>query len=300
MAAPPEWRRLDLLLLFLFASSVHGQTSTTKGNITFRGIFGEVQGFLYANPVYNVGDPIEVHWNTVYEAVDIWLGQKYPDTPSAAPRLQAGISNGSFTWHPSLDDFPASSGTGRDAVLFFRAYEGGSLGSPTQSHSFNLTLPDNLRSTSSAQPSPTLSLDLSNGKPKPATGLSGPAVAGIAVGAALAAALFAIGLGLVLWRRCRSRREHAVYGNKKREATIGFEPGHSTASDEFDKGNATRYEVPGDVPPIELDCDSEIRPELDATTTMKFPPPPERPEHRQTRNSATRIFPWSRWIRGMR
>ncbi|KAM3501389.1 hypothetical protein MY11210_009375 [Beauveria gryllotalpidicola] len=273
-------------------------TTTPQNNLTFLGVFGNLEGFSVNNPVYKVGGQVTIRWETVYETVDIWLGQLYPDTPSASPQLQSGITNGTYTWHPTLDSFPSSIGKGHDAVLYFQAYEGGSLGSPTQSHSFNLTLPDDFSSTSGEPstmptPSPDGSASGSN------AGLSGAAVAGIAVGATLGAALLALcaGLAFCSWRRRRKR--YGAYGDMDSEAKSQFEPRHSSAL-ELDGEHSPYAEALGDMPPVELSCDGEVRPELDAATTMRFPPPPEVSTAHQTEMTTAHTYPWTRWFRRIR
>ncbi|KAM3476233.1 hypothetical protein MY8738_007034 [Beauveria namnaoensis] len=274
------------------SSSSSSSTITHQNNLTFLGVFGNLQRFSANNPVYEVGGQVTINWETVYDTVDIWLGQMYPNTPSGSPQLRAGIKNGTYTWHPTLDNFPSSLGKGQDAILYFQAYEGGSLGPPTQSHSFNLTLPDDSSSTS-GEPSAT-SIPSAEGIASGSNaGLSGAAIAGIAVGATLGAALLALCAGLAFYSWRRRQKRYGAYGDMDSEAKSQFEPRHSSALDLY-------AEALGDVPPVELSCDGEIRPELDAATTMRFPPPPEASTTHQTETTKAQLHPWTRWFRRIR
>ncbi|KAM3498154.1 hypothetical protein MY10362_008509 [Beauveria mimosiformis] len=275
------------------ATSTSTTATTYQNNLTFLGVFGNSQRFPVNNPVYKVGGQVTISRETVYDTVDIWLGQMYPDTPSGSPQLQVGITSGTYTWHPTLDSFPSSLGKGQDAILYFQAYEGGSLGSPTQSHSFNLTLPDDSSSTS-GEPSatPTPSPDSSSSGSN--AGLSGAAIAGIAVGATLGAALLALCAGLAFYSWRRRQKRYEAYGDMDSEAKSKFESRQSSAMELY-------AEALGDVPPVELSCDGEIRPELDAATTMRFPPPPpEASTTHQTKITKAHPNPWTRWFRRIR
>ncbi|OAA40376.1 hypothetical protein BBO_05960 [Beauveria brongniartii RCEF 3172] len=307
MAVLPGRWPLHLLFLPLFAVLIQGQMYTTgtttstgttyQNNLTFLGVFGGLQRFPVNNPVYKVGGQVTISWETVYDTVDIWLGQMYPDTPSGSPQLQVGITSGTYTWHPTLDNFPSSLGKGQGAILYFQAYEGGSRGSPTQSRSFNLTLPDDFSATS-GEPSATPTPSPGNTSSGSNAGLSGAAIAGIAVGATLGAALLALCAGLAFcgWRRRQKR--YGAYGDMDSEAKSKFESKQSSAMELY-------AEALGDVPPVELSCDGEIRPELDAATTMRFPPPPPPPPPEastthQTEMTKAHPNPWTRWFRRIR
>ncbi|KAK8148343.1 hypothetical protein G3M48_010397 [Beauveria asiatica] len=301
---PGQWP-LHLLLLPLFALLIQGQmystgtatttstATTNQNNLTFLGVFGNLHRWTAENPVYKVGGQVTISWETVYGTVDIWLGQMYPDTPSGSPQLQVGITSGTYTWHPTLDNFPSSLGKGQDAILYFQAYEGGSLGSPTQSRYFNLTLPDDF-SAASGEPSATPTPSPDNSSSGSNAGLSGAAIAGIAVGATLGVALLALCAGLAFYGWRRRQKRYGAYGDMDSEAKSRFEPRQSSAMEQY-------AEALGDLPPVELSCDGEIRPELDAATTMRFPPPPsEASTTHQTEMTKAHLNPWTGWFRRIR
>ncbi|OHE90553.1 hypothetical protein CORC01_14151 [Colletotrichum orchidophilum] len=188
------------------------------------------------NPVYTLGDNIDLQWETDLKNIDLILWQQQPPANMKGPYAKLAINSTikSLVWTVGYAGFPPTLDPDMSPVYFLQLFKTGQTGSSATSHYFNITRTDRT-STSSTRPSASLKTTLSSSTPALALGsatatststpsvstaaaaaddedqLSSSAVAGVAVGATLGA----LGLiGFLAWlirRHLKRRREMAVH-----------------------------------------------------------------------------------------
>ncbi|KAM0430894.1 hypothetical protein ACHAPT_005527 [Fusarium lateritium] len=171
------------------------------------------------NPGFDVGESMNVEWETDLEETNLLLWQDYPSAGGGTQfflPLKENTTSTSFIWKVSFDSFSTDFKKGTDAVFHWTLYAaGGTTDAVATSQGFNVTLPDDEPSTttgtqtkaSAANPTSS-SADEPTSEPTEtstdkSSGLSTGAVAGIAVGATIGGLLAFGGLGFLLWRRLR-------------------------------------------------------------------------------------------------
>ncbi|OLN96896.1 hypothetical protein CCHL11_02462 [Colletotrichum chlorophyti] len=183
------------------------------------------------NPVFELGEKIDLQWETDLKAVDllVWQQQPNPSSKTVFARLASSYKSKSLVWTVNYKGFPSSHDPELSEVYFLQLFKYGDTAVNMTSHYFNITQPAapasasspfTIRSTptppksistpASTTPSANPTLEPAAAVPS-ATPTSGPdlavkeagfssrAVAGIAVGAALGMPLLA-GLAWLVWR----------------------------------------------------------------------------------------------------
>ncbi|KFA79257.1 hypothetical protein S40288_09692 [Stachybotrys chartarum IBT 40288] len=205
---------LVVLLAFL-AASAHAET------VFISPPNSEIGENARNNPVYAEGEEIDVSWSTDLDDLILMVRQWYPATNDAPLTVYEGSAITSFEWTADLDDFDLDGiAEGEAAVFYFRIVDGSGTNTTADglSHNFNVTLSAQTATTSSAPTSTTLSTSTSASTsttppeppvppPRPDPGLSTGAIIGIAIGAAVGAILLFAGVGFLLWRRYRARKQ---------------------------------------------------------------------------------------------
>ncbi|OBR03949.1 hypothetical protein CH63R_13076 [Colletotrichum higginsianum IMI 349063] len=198
------------------------------------------------NPVYTLGDEIDLQWETSFKAVDVVLWQQQPkgNTKPAFSRLAVNSKAKSLVWTVGYAGFPSNHDPELSPVYFVQLFKTGETTGNVTSHYFNITKPVSTTSFSSSSVSRTLSLQTSSttstpstttpatlalgpaittSSPSPSTTtmttttpasedrLSSGTVAGIAVGATLGAILVLVLAAWVVVRRRVLRRKMAVH-----------------------------------------------------------------------------------------
>ncbi|KXH28540.1 hypothetical protein CSAL01_12551 [Colletotrichum salicis] len=185
------------------------------------------------NPVYTLGDNIDLQWEMDLKNIDLILWQQQPTGNIKGPyaKLASNSTAKSLVWTVGYAGFPSTMNPDLSQVYFLQFFKTGQSGSSATSHYFNITEPDitstSTTSSTTTTPSATtaaLSLASASATATPDSSpaqstttstdedqLSSTAVAGIAVGATLGALLLlALLAGLV--RRCiKRRRDMAVH-----------------------------------------------------------------------------------------
>ncbi|KAK6218338.1 hypothetical protein QIS74_06218 [Colletotrichum tabaci] len=197
------------------------------------------------NPVYSLGDEIDLQWETSFKAVDVVLWQQQPkgNTKPAFSKLAVNSKAKSLVWTVGYAGFPSNHNPELSPVYFVQLLKTGETTGNVTSHYFNITKPASTTSFSSSSVSRTLSLQPSSTPSTPATTtpatlalgpaittsspsspsatttatpasedrLSSGTVAGIAVGATLGAILVLVLAAWVVVRRRVLRRKMAVH-----------------------------------------------------------------------------------------
>ncbi|KAK2039317.1 hypothetical protein LZ31DRAFT_598922 [Colletotrichum somersetense] len=86
------------------------------------------RGAYRDNPVYAVGDSVELRWETSFEAADLVLWQEQPDGGDARPAfatLAVGAKARSVTWTVGYDGFPAHHDPGLSQVYYLELSRAG-------------------------------------------------------------------------------------------------------------------------------------------------------------------------------
>ncbi|TQN66700.1 hypothetical protein CSHISOI_08735, partial [Colletotrichum shisoi] len=203
------------------------------------------------NPVYTLGDEIDLQWETSFKAVDVVLWQQQQprgNTKSPFSKLAVNSKAKSLVWTVGYAGFPSSHDPELSPVYFVQLFKTGETTGNVTSHYFNITKPASTTSSSSSSSlspfvSRTLSLQTSSTTSTPANTTTtatlalGPAiittspsspsattttpasedrlprgtVAGIAVGATLGALSVLVLAAWVVVRRRALRRKMAVH-----------------------------------------------------------------------------------------
>ncbi|OAQ88850.1 transmembrane alpha-helix domain-containing protein [Purpureocillium lilacinum] len=176
------------------------------------------------NPRYAWGSNVTIEWRNSYSNnTDLVLALEFPrkiEHPDKATfnLIYENMTSGttSRTWNVSLFGDEALVPAGSDAICYFALIFAGTNIGMFSSTYFNVTLPNKAGASPTAS-SPTLAPtdtaapsatgDASSGDSS--SSLSHGAAAGIGVGVALGCLLILGGLGFVLWRRRKARREAA-------------------------------------------------------------------------------------------
>ncbi|CCF41965.1 hypothetical protein CH063_12086 [Colletotrichum higginsianum] len=164
------------------------------------------------NPVYTLGDEIDLQWETSFKAVDVVLWQQQPkgNTKPAFSRLAVNSKAKSLVWTVGYAGFPSNHDPELSPVYFVQLFKTGETTGNVTSHYFNITKPVSTTSFSSSSVSRTLSLQTSSTTTSEDR-LSSGTVAGIAVGATLGAILVLVLAAWVVVRRRVLRRKMAVH-----------------------------------------------------------------------------------------
>ncbi|KAF4981264.1 hypothetical protein FZEAL_2890 [Fusarium zealandicum] len=173
---------------------------------------------------YEVGEIMEVQWDSDIEIMDIVVFQDYPKTETEGEAYYVNLK-------VSMDGFTAAKGEG--TVFYMALYESGSTEWATTAHYFNVTnTSDNETVTTSAVSETTASM-LSTNVPAPTSdaiesatstaeadsasksesepGLSTGAVVGIAVGATIGGIVVLGAAGFFLWKHFRKGGSSQIY-----------------------------------------------------------------------------------------
>ncbi|KAF4785878.1 hypothetical protein HER10_EVM0010924 [Colletotrichum scovillei] len=165
------------------------------------------------NPVYTLGDNIDLQWEMDLKNIDLILWQQQPTGNIKGPyaKLASNSTVKSLVWTVGYAGFPSTMNPDLSQVYFLQLFKTGQSGSSATSHYFNITEPDSTSVTQSATATTTalaLATSTSTSTPEssPAT-----AVAGIAVGATLGALLLLALLAGLVRRYVKRRRDMAVH-----------------------------------------------------------------------------------------
>ncbi|KAJ0160916.1 hypothetical protein CTA2_7082 [Colletotrichum tanaceti] len=185
------------------------------------------------NPVYMLGDEIDLQWETSLKAVDVVLWQQQPkgNAKPAFSRLAVNLKAKSLVWTVGYAGFPSYHDPELSPVYFVQLFKTGETTGNVTSHYFNITKPVSttlsLQTSTTSTPATTIpatfalepAITAASSSPSrsatttPAAEDRPPSgtVAGIAVGATLGALSV---LALAAWavvRRCALRRKMAVH-----------------------------------------------------------------------------------------
>ncbi|KAF7543279.1 hypothetical protein G7Z17_g10872 [Cylindrodendrum hubeiense] len=205
------------------------------------------------NPVYEVGEKIDMQWSSDLETMDLLLWQEYPNAGNGQNyywRLLENSRSTSMIWTVSFDGFSTDVAEGESAIFYLALYESGTNNVDVTCHYFNVTLPEEPTTTTSTISTETIastnigtmtakvtptpdaasttttsssSTATSTSDPKPSPdSLSTGAVAGIAVGSTLGGILALGGLGFLAWK----------YFLRKRDSGGQYAPGQQVPPEE--------------------------------------------------------------------
>ncbi|UQC84407.1 uncharacterized protein CLUP02_09904, partial [Colletotrichum lupini] len=180
------------------------------------------------NPVYTLGDNIDLQWEMDLKNIDLILWQQQPTGNVKGPyaKLASNSTVKSLVWTVSYAGFPSTMNPDLSQVYFLQLFKTGQSGSSATSHYFNITEPDSTSTSTSSATATTTALALASATPtstpdsSPAQSptapadedqLSSTAVAGIAVGATLGALILLVLLAGLVRRYVKRRRDMAVH-----------------------------------------------------------------------------------------
>ncbi|KAF4450291.1 Crumbs protein like protein 3 [Fusarium austroafricanum] len=191
------------------------------------------------NPKYDVGESMNVEWETDLDKTNLLLWQDYPAAGGGTQffvGLKENTTSTSMIWNVNFGGFSTDIPKGTDAVFHFALYKSGTDDIHATSAFFNVTVPKDeatsaTKAPTSALPSPssstgTLSETTTGAAAEKTTGsssdkdeggLSTGAVAGVAVGATIGGIALLAGAGFLLWRHFRK-------GSGPAAAAGGYEP----------------------------------------------------------------------------
>ncbi|KAI8667128.1 hypothetical protein LRP88_01119 [Fusarium phalaenopsidis] len=174
------------------------------------------------NPGFDVGESMNVEWETDLDETNLLLWQDYPPAGGGTQfffQYRENTTSTSYIWKVGFDGFSTDVKRGEDAVFHWTLYAaGGTTDAVANSQAFNVTVPNDESSTTTrtqthtSGASPTSATTSSTEEPtseptetstNDSSSLSTGAVAGIAVGATIGGILALGGLGFLLWRRFR-------------------------------------------------------------------------------------------------
>ncbi|KAK1529558.1 hypothetical protein CPAR01_11870 [Colletotrichum paranaense] len=169
------------------------------------------------NPVYTLGDNIDLQWEMDLKNIDLILWQQQPTGNLKGPyaKLASNSTVKSLVWTVGYAGFPSTMNPDLSQVYFLQLFKTGQSGSSATSHYFNITEPDSTSTSTSSATATTTALALASAQsptaPADEDQLSSTAVAGIAVGATLGALLFLALLAGLVRRYVKRRRDMAVH-----------------------------------------------------------------------------------------
>ncbi|KAF4965995.1 hypothetical protein FSARC_6271 [Fusarium sarcochroum] len=168
-----------------------------------------------SNPAYDIGDRMEMAWDSNFKYMDLIMFQDYPagdNNTSFLVKLEDNTASTSRIWTVSTDSFSTDIPKGKDLVFYLTFYQNGIDNIEAWSHYFNVSLDSPAASTAltaSATASgttgtnyPTSSATASASGP----GLSTGAVAGVAVGATVGGVAI-LGIFGFLYFRKRQKKQ---------------------------------------------------------------------------------------------
>lgn len=142
---------LLLLPLIAFAVSAHAEGSFITPPAT-----GAVHDYA-GNPLYHVGDTLDIEWDVSWSTVSLWLWQN--DNPNAENLLNNVKNTGKLSWQIRTNKDPASLSvqSGTNGTVFFLQISGtGSNKGQFGSHYFNLSEPSTTLSSDSSSSTPAV------------------------------------------------------------------------------------------------------------------------------------------------
>ncbi|WQF89788.1 hypothetical protein CDEST_14802 [Colletotrichum destructivum] len=116
------------------------------------------------NPVYTLGDEIDLQWETSFKAVDVVLWQQQPKGNMKPPfsKLAVNSKAKSLVWTVGYAGFPSNHDPELSSVYFVQLFKTGETAGNVTSHYFNITKPVSTTSSSSSSSfSPSISRTLS-------------------------------------------------------------------------------------------------------------------------------------------
>ncbi|KAJ4312189.1 hypothetical protein N0V84_010055 [Fusarium piperis] len=211
------------------------------------------------NPGFDVGESMNVEWETDLEETNLLLWQDYPRAGGGTQfvfQYRENTTSTSYIWKIGFDVFSTDVKKGEDAVFHWTLYAaGGTTDAVANSQAFNVTVPNNEPSTTTgtqlqtreASPtSATTSTDEPTSEPteismSDGSSLSTGAVAGIAVGATIGGLVAFGSLGFLLWRRLRK-------GPSTGTTTAAVEQEKAQAQPQQPQAGVTDYYKPPQAP----------------------------------------------------
>ncbi|KAK7408870.1 hypothetical protein QQX98_008931 [Neonectria punicea] len=188
---------------------------------------GGPAGNYQDNPSYDLGETINVEWQTNLSSIDIVIWQQYPTSPASSNMVYLidHTTSTSKKWKVSLDGLLSNVTEGEQAILYLALYETGNTNFDATCHYFNVTIPASVTTSATTATSTSESTSTSQASRASATsasatadsddgsssGLGTGAVAGIAVGASLGGLLFLGGLAFLAWRHLRKMDSSGAY-----------------------------------------------------------------------------------------
>ncbi|KAH7125944.1 hypothetical protein EDB81DRAFT_810201 [Dactylonectria macrodidyma] len=174
------------------------------------------------NPEYKVGKTINVEWTSDLSSMDLVIWQQYPAAIGQGfVRLVDHTTRLSIDWEVSLEGFSTNVSKGEQVILYMGMYETGDTNLSATSHYFNVSVPEDVTTTTAATTSATATgtgtstsdasatttgSETTSASSEPTSddsGLSTGAVAGIGVGSAVVGIAALAGLGFFFWKRHR-------------------------------------------------------------------------------------------------
>ncbi|OHE99137.1 hypothetical protein CORC01_05630 [Colletotrichum orchidophilum] len=169
------------------------------------------------NPQYAEGELVDLQWDSTDDsAIDLTIIQVSEESEPASATLFLGQQTTRWTWRVGFHRFWASHDRDLSNVYYLVITPAGQGGAGSTSHYFNIT-----RNAASSGPSSSLSSVLSPAatstatnipKPSDDAGLSGGAVAGLAIGATFGTLVVVGIVGFLIWRCWKhgEKRKRAV------------------------------------------------------------------------------------------
>ncbi|KAH7148778.1 hypothetical protein EDB81DRAFT_474497 [Dactylonectria macrodidyma] len=165
-----------------------------------------------SNPVYYVGDFLDVRWVSDLQRMDLWLWRWYPVTSDnwmPNQSLMVNERSTSYLWTVNLDGFPDDIAEGESAILYMLLYDANNSTAEAATHDFNVTRrASRTTSTSTWAATATTSADPGS-SPRTDSGLSTGGLVGIAVGSTLCGIAVLGVLGLLAWRRWIQKKDYS-------------------------------------------------------------------------------------------
>ncbi|RSL72039.1 hypothetical protein CEP53_001255 [Fusarium sp. AF-6] len=210
------------------------------------------------NPGFDVGESMNVEWETDLDETNLLLWQDYPPAGGGTQfffQYRENTTSTSYIWKVGFDGFSTDVKKGEDAVFHWTLYAaGGTVDAVANSQAFNVTVPNDEPSTTTGTQthtsgaSPTKATTSATDEPtseptetstSDSSSLSTGAVAGIAVGATIGGIVALGGLGFLLWRRFRKGPSTAAAA-----AVAGEQEKAPTQPQQLDATGAGYYKPP--------------------------------------------------------
>ncbi|KAM0496309.1 hypothetical protein ACHAP8_007570 [Fusarium lateritium] len=175
-------------------------------------------GDYQKNPVYDIGDQVNLEWEADFKNMDVYILQNYPlgsDGSQQLLKIEDATNYTSTIWTVDTNGFNTDVAKGEDLVFYLALYQNQVDNVRAYSHYFNVSLDSSETTTATATASETLSTMTSatessasaeTSTTSSSAGLSTGAIAGIAVGATIGGLALLAGLGFLIFRKRQKKQ----------------------------------------------------------------------------------------------